>query len=51
MSAGMCQKIFRFIKRPNLESFGREQVLHRLKDREIIIDQTDFVWFRLGWIV
>ena len=47
MSAGVCQKIFRFIKRADLESFGGEQVMHRFEDGKIVIYQTDLICFRV----
>src|SRR5438132_12309982 len=41
----MGKKVFRFIKRVYGQSIGREQILHRSKDRWIIVDQTDFSRF------
>jgi hypothetical protein len=43
MRAGVCQKIFRSIKRADLESFGGEQVMHRFEDGRIVIYQTDLI--------
>jgi hypothetical protein len=47
MSAGVCQKIFRFIEWANLESFGHEQVLHRFEDGKVVVYQTDLICFRV----
>src|SRR5262245_46378299 len=43
MSASVRQKIFRFTKGADLESFGREQVVHRFKHRRIVIHDADLV--------
>src|SRR5258708_34408611 len=48
MSAGMYQKIFRFIERANLESFGREQVIHRFEDGRIVVYDADLIRFRVS---
>src|SRR5258708_2010864 len=48
MSAGVRQKILRFIEWTDLESFGCEQVMHRFEDGRIVIHDADLIRLRVS---
>src|SRR5262249_18986383 len=48
ISTGVCKKIFCFIEWPDLESFGREQVMHRLEHRRIVIHDAHLIRLPVG---
>src|SRR5215467_5642687 len=48
MRAGVGQKIFRLIERANLESFRRQQVMHRFEDGRIVIHDANLIRLRVS---
>ena len=47
--AGVSKERFRFIEGSHSKTFRSEQVLHRLENGNIVIDQTNFSFRSLDW--